>query len=119
MMKITVLGLGAMGSRMTVNLLKTGHEVTVWNRTPDTAGALLGAGAKQAPTPREAAVGADFVIAMVRDDEASRTTWLAPDTGALAGMDQDAIAIESSTLSPGWVRELGEIAAAKGVSLLE
>src|ERR1700761_3541667 len=119
MTKIAVLGLGAMGSRMAANLLKAGHQVTVWNRTPDVAAALVAAGAKQVLTPREAAMGADFVIAMVRDDEASRTIWLAPETGALAGLAKDAIAIESSTLSPSWVRELGGVVAKKGVAFLE
>jgi 3-hydroxyisobutyrate dehydrogenase len=117
--RIAVLGLGAMGSRMAANLLKAGHEVTVWNRTPSAAAALVAAGAKQAPTPREAAAGASFVIAMVRDDEASRTVWIEPATGALGGMARGAIAIESSTLSPIWVRELGEAAAANGVVLVE
>lgn len=117
--RIAVLGLGAMGSRMAANLLKAGHAVTVWNRTPSAAAALVAAGAKQAQTPREAVADASFVIAMVRDDEASRTTWLAPATGALAGMGRDTIAIESSTLSPAWVRELGQAAAANGVALVE
>jgi 3-hydroxyisobutyrate dehydrogenase len=116
---IAVLGLGAMGSRMAANLLKAGHKVTVWNRTPSAAAALVAAGAKQAQTPREAVADASFVIAMVRDDEASRTIWLAPATGALAGMGRNTIAIESSTLSPAWVRELGEGAAADGVALVE
>ena len=49
--KITVLGLGAMGSRMAANLLKAGHAVTVWNRTSAAAAALVSAGAKQAATP--------------------------------------------------------------------
>jgi 3-hydroxyisobutyrate dehydrogenase len=119
MTMIAVLGLGAMGSRMAANLLKAGHEVTVWNRTPSAAAALVAAGAKQAPTPREAASAADFVIAMVRDDDASRTTWLAPDTGALSGMEKNAIAIESSTLSPAWARELGGVFEKEGVALLE
>jgi 3-hydroxyisobutyrate dehydrogenase len=116
---ITVLGLGAMGSRMAANLLKAGHAVTVWNRTPEAAAALVTQGAKQALTPRQAAVGADLVIAMVRDDEASRDVWLAPESGALGGVEKGAIAIESSTLTPGWIRELGAAVAVRGVALLE
>ncbi len=116
---IAVLGLGAMGSRMAANLLKAGHVVTVWNRTPSAAAALVALGAKQAPTPREAAGGANFVIAMVRDDDASRDVWLAPDSGALAGMGNGTTAIESSTLTPGWIRELGDVVAKRGVALLE
>jgi 3-hydroxyisobutyrate dehydrogenase len=58
-------------------------------------------------------------MAMVRDNEASRQIWLDPDTGAFAGMAAGAIAIESSTLTPEWTRELGAHAAARGLALLE
>ena len=92
--KVAVLGLGAMGSRMAAKLLKAGYALTVWNRTPAAADALVKAGARQAATPREAAAGSDFIIAMVRDDQASRALWLSPDTGALAGMTEGAVAIE-------------------------
>lgn len=119
MSKIAFLGLGAMGSRMVANLLKAGHEVTVWNRTAASAEPLIAAGAKQASTPKDAATGTEFVFAMVRDNEASREVWLDPATGALAGMQPGAIAIESSTLTPDWVRELGKPFAAKKVALLE
>ncbi len=119
MTKISVLGLGAMGSRMAANLLKAGHTVTIWNRTPAAADALVAAGATQAATPQEAAASADFVIAMVRDDEASRDVWLAAGTGALFGMTPGSIAIESSTLTPTWIRELGGAFAQRGQSFLE
>jgi 3-hydroxyisobutyrate dehydrogenase len=107
MVDVAVLGLGAMGSRMASNLLKAGHRVVVWNRTPGAAKALVEVGARQAQSPKEAAAGAAFVIAMLRDDEASRQVWLDPESGALAGMERGSVAIESSTLSPRWIRELG------------
>ncbi|BCQ51876.1 NAD(P)-dependent oxidoreductase [Burkholderia gladioli] len=119
MAKISILGLGAMGSRMAANLIKAGHQVTVWNRSPQAAHALIEAGARAARTPKEAAGEADFVIAMVRDNDASRQVWLDPDTGAMAGLSADAIAIESSTLTAEWVRELGAQMAGSGRLLLE
>lgn len=119
MANIAVLGLGAMGVRMAANLIKSGHSLTVWNRTPIAAEQLVAAGAHQAFTPKDAAVGADFVMSMVRDNEASRQVWLDPQTGALQGMASNAIAIESSTLTAEWVRELGTRLAAGGISLLE
>jgi 3-hydroxyisobutyrate dehydrogenase len=118
-MNITVLGLGAMGRRMAMNLVKAGHRVTVWNRTPEAATELVAAGAKQAMTPAEAATKAEFVISMVRDDEASRQIWLASETGAFAAMKPTAVAMECSTLTPGWVKELGDLAAKNKISLLE
>jgi 3-hydroxyisobutyrate dehydrogenase len=119
MATISVLGLGAMGSRMAANLLKAGHSVTVWNRTPAAAATLVAAGAKLAGTPKEAASGADFIITMVRDDDASREVWLSAKTGALASMKKGAVAIESSTLTPRWIRELGNAVAQQAVSFLE
>ncbi|HWX59476.1 NAD(P)-dependent oxidoreductase [Bradyrhizobium sp.] len=116
---IALLGLGAMGARMAANLLKADHALTVWNRTPEAAAALVRLGAKQAPTPRQAAAGADFVFAMLRDDKASRDVWLSPHRGALEGLKKGAIAIESSTLTPGWIRELGSAVAEQGGHLLE
>jgi 3-hydroxyisobutyrate dehydrogenase len=108
-----------MGARMAARLIKAGHDVTVWNRTADATPPLLAAGATQAQTPREAAARAAFVVAVVRDDDASRRVWLDPDNGALAGMAAGAVAIESSTLSPGWIQELGRAIAERGVALLE
>lgn len=116
---ITVLGLGAMGSRMAAQLLTAGHEVTVWNRTINAAQALFNAGARYASSPAEAVSGAEYVIAMLRDDEASRQVWLDANTGALAALETQVIAIESSTLTPGWIRELGCRMQERGISFLE
>ena len=119
MSNIAFLGLGAMGGRMAARLLQAGYQVTVWNRSPDAANALELMGARVAISPREAAKEADFVIAMVRDDVASRQVWLDPETGALGGLRQGAIAIESSTLSQAWIFELGQAIDASGNAFLE
>ncbi|WP_305074439.1 NAD(P)-dependent oxidoreductase [Propionivibrio sp.] len=119
MSNIAFLGLGAMGSRMAANLIKAGHSLTVWNRTPKAAEASLAAGAQWAASPFAAAKAADFVISMVRDDAASKSVWCDPERGAFAAMRPDAIAIESSTLSVDWIRELGKSAQARGIDLLE
>ncbi|MBV8428594.1 MAG: NAD(P)-dependent oxidoreductase [Hyphomicrobiales bacterium] len=119
MSKVTVLGAGAMGSRMAARLLQAGHSVTLWNRTQEKLTALTRAGASSAVTPRAAVREADFVITMVRDDEASRSVWLDPATGALPGLPHGCIGIESSTLSIGWSCTLAERCAAAGVSFLD
>jgi 3-hydroxyisobutyrate dehydrogenase len=105
-MRVAVLGIGAMGSRMAYNLLKAGHDVFVWNRNASATRPLLAMGAHVCDSPRLAAVSTDVVIACVRDDAASREVWLNPETGAMSGLRHDAIAIESSTLSVAWTREL-------------
>ena len=108
--RIAFLGLGIMGSGMANRLLAAGHELVVHNRTPSRAADLVAAGATLAPTPRAAAAGATVVISMVADDQASQAVWLGPD-GALAGMAPDAIAVECSTLTVEWVKELAATAS--------
>jgi 3-hydroxyisobutyrate dehydrogenase len=118
MRRIALLGLGTMGSRMAANWIKRGFDVTVWNRTQSKAEPLAAAGARVAKSPREAAKDANIVWAMVHDDDASRGVWLGGE-GALSGIGQGAIAIESSTLSPGWIRELASLVAARGAGFLD
>lgn len=119
MSSISILGLGAMGSRMATRLIDAGHDVTVWNRTRTRADALVELGAKVADSPREAATGADFVLAMVRDDQASRDVWLDADAGALHGMGPETVALECSTLSVPWLRELAESFREAGRTLVD
>jgi 3-hydroxyisobutyrate dehydrogenase len=118
MKRITFLGLGIMGAAMARRLLDSGFDLTVWNRNATRADALVKAGAKIAATPAEAARGAEAVIAMLADDEASRSVW-SGDSGALAAMERGALAIDSSTLTVKWVRELGARAAERGIGFLD
>ena len=119
MIRITLLGLGAMGRRMAQRLLDAGHDLTVWNRSPAAADELLAAGAHRAPTPRVAAEGAQIVWSMVFDDAASRQVWLDPEHGAAGAVAPDAVAVESSTLSPAWVHELAAAFAQRGVPFVD
>ena len=118
MQRVALLGLGTMGAGMAANWLAKGFQLSVWNRTPAKAQGLASKGAKAAATPREAAEGADCIFAMVADDDASRSVWLGAD-GALAGAKPGAVIVESSTLTPGWVRELAEHARARGLGFLD
>ena len=107
MSRIAVLGTGAMGARIAQNLLNTQHSVVVYNRTAERVQPLVQRGATFAATPRAAAAEADIVIGMVTDDQASRSVWLDADIGAAQALSEAAIAIESSTLTVEWVKELG------------
>ena len=118
MKKVAFLGLGVMGSGMTARLLGAGVPLTLWNRNPGRAEPLVERGAAVAATPREAATGADVIIAMVADDTASRAVWNGPD-GALEGVREGAVAIECSTLSPAWVAELDALVTGRGAALLD
>jgi 3-hydroxyisobutyrate dehydrogenase len=117
--RIAILGLGAMGSRMAKRLLQASHAVVVYNRSSPPIDELLQAGAIHGKTPRIAAEGAEIVIAMVRDDEASRAVWCDERDGAAMGLGSGAIAIESSTLSPHWVSELAARIRTTGAAFLD
>jgi 3-hydroxyisobutyrate dehydrogenase len=116
---IGFLGLGRMGSAMAERLCAAGHDLVVWNRTPERAAGLVGRGARFASTPAEAVAGAEAVFSMLSDDEASRAAWTGPH-GVLTGAPlHGAFAIECSTLSHDWVRELARAAGAVGLRYLD
>ncbi len=119
MSTVAVLGLGAMGRRMAKKLLEAGHDVVAYNRTGERARALEAEGATRAESPREAAARSDIVIGMVTDDDASRAVWLDANTGAIGGLREGAVAIESSTLTSAWVRELADAVTARGAGFLD
>lgn len=119
MQSIAFLGLGAMGARMVTHLLKAGCRVTVWNRDPAKAAPLQQLGAVLAATPRAAAQAAAVVISMVTDDAAARSVWLDPHSGAVAGLLPDTVAVECSTVTPAWVRELAQSVQSCGAHLLD
>jgi 3-hydroxyisobutyrate dehydrogenase len=115
---VALLGTGTMGARMAARLAQAGHPLVVWNRNRTRAEPLASLGASIADTPRDAAAGTDVVIAIVADDSASRAVWLG-DAGALAGARPGAVLIESSTLTPAWIRELAAAAAEHGCDFLD
>ncbi len=116
--KIAFLGLGIMGSGMAARLLHANFPLTVYNRNPDKTKPLAAKGATVAASPREAAANADIILSMLADDEASRTLWLG-DNGALAGARPNSLLIESSTVTPTWIRELAAAAQQKHCELLD
>lgn len=105
MSAVAVVGLGGMGSRIARRLLDAGHDVVVWNRTPEKADELVARGAAQAATPAEATGRAEAVITMVADPAALRAVVEGPD-GIAAGADGDTTVIEMSTVGPKAVAEL-------------
>jgi 3-hydroxyisobutyrate dehydrogenase len=117
-MKVAVLGLGIMGAGMARQLVAKKFDVTVWNRDSAKTVALAAAGARVAATPAMAAAGADIVLAMLANDDASRSVWLG-ENGALAAMRAGAVAIESGTLTVEWIRELAAAAKDRGIAFLD
>lgn len=115
--RIAFLGLGTMGSGMARQLLIKGFPLTVFNRNPEKSRSFSGE-ARVANSPSEAASGADVVICMVADDDASRSMWVG-DRGALAAMSRGSVCVESSTLSVNWVRELAIKTADAGCGFVD
>jgi 3-hydroxyisobutyrate dehydrogenase-like beta-hydroxyacid dehydrogenase len=117
--QVAFLGLGAMGQRMVANLLEDGHKVFVWNRTAKRCDPLVKTGAIACETPYSAAQNANIVVAIVADDEASKTVWRNTKHGALKGMQAGSVAIECSTLSLGWCKELAITCQNRGINFLD
>ncbi len=117
MTSVAVIGLGAMGARFAGRFLEAGHEVLVWNRTPEKAEELVSRGASAAASPAEAARNAEAVVTVVSDPEALRAVTEGPD-GIAAGANASTTVIEMSTVGPRAVRWL-ETALPPGVGLLD
>jgi 3-hydroxyisobutyrate dehydrogenase-like beta-hydroxyacid dehydrogenase len=96
-MKVGFIGLGHMGAAMAQNLIKAGHEVTVYNRTPAKAAALVATGARVARTVSEAAQG-DAVMTMLANDAAVESVLLGRE-GVLASLAPEGLHVSSSTIS--------------------
>ncbi|MET0640481.1 MAG: NAD(P)-dependent oxidoreductase, partial [Hyphomicrobium sp.] len=111
-MQVGFIGLGQMGSGIAANLLKAGHDVTVYNRTRAKADALASQGAKVAATPAEASRG-DAVFTMLADDKAVEGV-VHGDDGILANLKKNAIHISSSTISAALSKRLAEAHAKAG-----
>lgn len=110
MTSIAFLGLGAMGSRVAANLIKAGHSLRVYNRTASATDAVAALGAHVAVTPRDAVKDAEYIISMLRDDDAARAVWLDGENAAIVGVKPGALLIESSTVTPGWTKALAAAA---------
>lgn len=106
MTTVAFLGLGRMGLPMAVNIAKAGYDVVVWNRTVSKADDFAANhGARSAATPRDAAAGADVVITMLADDASLFAAHHGED-GIQSGLQEGAVVIDMSTVSPQTVTTL-------------
>jgi 3-hydroxyisobutyrate dehydrogenase-like beta-hydroxyacid dehydrogenase len=117
--RLAFIGLGVMGYPMAGHLSRAGHRVTVFNRTAAKAEVWAREfGGKSAPTPREAAAGADVVFACVGNDDDLRSVVLGED-GAFAGMKPDAVFVDHTTASAQVARELHALARERGLHFID
>ncbi|MEO1022889.1 MAG: NAD(P)-dependent oxidoreductase [Bacteroidota bacterium] len=117
-MNITFIGLGIMGSRMAANLLKAGHQLTVFNRSKDKAEALLNQGAKWGESTAESVREAEVVITMLSKPEVVEEMAQGSE-GWLHNMQEDAIWMDSSTVNPSFTHRMQEYAHDYGIAYIE
>ncbi len=117
--RVAFLGLGVMGYPMASHLARAGHHVTVYNRTAKKADQWIEEfGGRAARTPREAAAGAQIVLACVGNDADLRSVVLG-EHGAFAGMTRDAVFCDHTTASATVARELYAAAKAHGLHFID
>ena len=107
-----------MGAAMALRLLNVGHDVTVWNRSPEKTRPLADAGAKVAVTPAELAAGCEIVISIVTDADAIDMTYSAAN-GLLSGEVKGKLFIEMSTVRPEVEERLAAKVRAKGAAFID
>ena len=126
--RVAFLGLGVMGYPMAGHLARTGHQVTVYNRTAAKAQAwAVEYGGRAADTPRDAVAGADFVLVCVGNDADLRDVVLGAaqgggpraGDGAFVGMKQGAVLVDHTTASAEVARELHAAALAVGLHFID
>src|SRR5262245_32182386 len=118
MPRVAFIGLGRMGHGMAGRYLDAGFEVTVWNRSKAKADDLIARGAQWESSPADAATGADAVVTMVADDQASQSVWFGND-GAAANMKAGRLAIECSTVSHRHALEMARELRSRGLIYID
>jgi 3-hydroxyisobutyrate dehydrogenase-like beta-hydroxyacid dehydrogenase len=114
-----MIGTGRMGAAMVGTLVNAGHEVVLWNRNKRKAESVADeTGATVVGSAREAASRAEVTLCSLADDAAVRAVYGGPD-GLVAGLRPGTVVVESSTIDPQTVRELGPDVAGAGATLLD
>lgn len=113
-MRVAFLGLGIMGRPMAANLVKAGHQVKVWNRTP---GKIV-EGAEACDSPAAAAHEAEVVWMCVSDTKAVEEVLFGP-RGVHESLTGGTVIVDSSTIAPSATRKFAERVGAKGVQYVD
>jgi 2-hydroxy-3-oxopropionate reductase len=116
--RIAFIGLGIMGKPMSKNLLKAGHELTVYDVVPAGVEEVVGAGAKKTGSSAEAAAAGDVIITMLPDGPQVEEAVLGPG-GVLEGAKAGSIVVDMSSISPMVSQKVAAACEAKGVEFLD
>lgn len=119
MATVAILGTGRMGGAMAGTLTAAGFDVVLANRTRERAEAVARPlGAAVAPTPHQAVAAAEFVVSSLAEEDALRAVFEGPD-GALGGLREGTVVLETSTVSPAVVRDLARPVRQAGADILD
>lgn len=117
-MRVGFIGLGIMGRPMALNLIKGGHQVTVWSRRQVSMAPLLEAGALAAVNPAAVATASEVVFSMVADAPDVRAVMLGTD-GVAQGASAGLIAVDMSTIPPAAAKGIAKDLASHGIAFLD
>src|SRR5215210_123059 len=117
-MRIGIAGLGRMGTAMAERLMEVGHDLTVWNRSPEKTKPLIESGASAAATPAELAARVEAIITILTDAKAVDGVYSGA-AGLLSGEIAGKLVIEMSTVQPDTEVALAEEVSAKGAGFVE
>ncbi|MGV3541482.1 MAG: NAD(P)-dependent oxidoreductase [Rufibacter sp.] len=117
-MKVGFIGLGIMGSRMAANLQKAGHELVVYNRTPEKAAALVEKGAILAASPEEVGRQCRIVFTMLSTPEAVEEVATGSE-GFLKELPGNSLWVDCSTVNPSFSRRMAQVALKMGHRFLD
>ncbi len=115
------IGLGIMGAPMARNLLRAGHGVVAWNRSPGPLDAAIADGAERGASPADVAARADVVITCVTASDDVEAVVLGTDAwpGVIEGVRAGSVVVDMSTISPAVTQRLAERLGARGVLMLD
>ena len=117
-MKLGFLGIGLMGRPMTLRLLATGHDVTVWNRSRDKLAPVLAEGAREADSPAAVARAVEIVLMCVTDHRAAEEVLFGRG-GVIEGAQRDMVVVDFSSIPPASARDFSRRLAEKGIGLVD
>ncbi len=118
MERIGFVGLGTMGSAMAGHLVRAGHPVVVWNRSPGRAEPLVALGATEAASPAQLAAASDIVVLSVSDTPDVEMILFGPQ-GVAEGAAPGTLVIDTSTISPSATRAFADRLAGQGIDLVD
>jgi 3-hydroxyisobutyrate dehydrogenase-like beta-hydroxyacid dehydrogenase len=117
-MKVGFVGLGVMGGPMAMNIVKKGHELTVYDRSPEAVARLVAAGAKAAASAKEVGAASEIVVTMLPEPQHVEQVCLGPD-GIAAGLQRGGLVIDMSTIDPVTSQRVGRGLKELGIAMVD